>query len=100
MTESVREATSLDTIPPAEMDILGWVERRRANLPPFRFDCGLDDHLLAGNRRLHDSLVAAGIAHVYAEYPGGHTWEYWEAHLEDTLLFFESVLREAAVAAG
>jgi enterochelin esterase-like enzyme len=99
MTESVREATPLDAIAAADLDVLGWMERRREDLPPLRFDCGLDDHLLAGNRRLHEALVAAGIAHVYAEYPGGHTWGYWEAHLDETLLFFESVLRGAAAAA-
>jgi S-formylglutathione hydrolase FrmB len=71
------------------------MERRREDLPPLRFDCGTGDHLAAGNRLLHEALVASDIPHVYAEYPGGHTWEYWEAHLEDTLVFFESVLRGA-----
>ena len=96
----VQGASPEDAIPPAELDLLGWMERRRADLPPLRFDCGVDDHLLAGNRLLHEALVASGIAHVYAEYPGGHTWDYWEAHLEDTLVFFESALRGAAAAAA
>jgi enterochelin esterase-like enzyme len=96
----VQGASPEDAIPPAELDLLGWMERRRADLPPLRFDCGVDDHLLAGNRLLHEALVASGIAHVYAEYPGGHTWDYWEAHLEDTLVFFESALRGAEAAAA
>jgi S-formylglutathione hydrolase FrmB len=78
-----------------ELDVLGWMERRRADLPPIRFDCGTGDHLLASNRWLHKALAAAGIPHTYAEFEGGHTWAYWAAHIEDSLLFFESVLRDA-----
>ena len=95
----MRGASSPDAIPAAELDVLGWLERRRADLPPLRFDCGTEDHLLAGNRWLHEALADSGIAHTYAEFPGGHTWEYWSAHLEDTLVFFESVLRGAGAAA-
>ena len=29
----------------------------------------------------------------YEEFPGGHTWPYWEAHLDDTLRFFGKALR-------
>jgi len=29
-----------------------------------------------------------GIPHEYEEFPGGHTWDYWERHLQDTLRFF------------
>jgi len=73
--------------------VLSWIERRRADLPSIRFDCGTGDALIAGNRWLHEALDAAGIAHTYAEFEGGHTWAYWATHLEDSLLFFESALR-------
>ena len=76
------------------------MQRRRADLPPLRFDCGVDDHLLAGNRLLHEALVASDIAHTYTEFPGGHTWEYWSAHVEDSLVFFESALRKSEASAG
>lgn len=62
-------------------------------LPPLRFDCGLSDSLLDANRMLHDQLVAAGIAHRYEEFEGGHEWPYWEEHIKDTLLFFDSIQR-------
>jgi enterochelin esterase-like enzyme len=48
--------------------------------------------LIDANRRLHAELQAAGIAHEYAEYGGGHGWDYWSAHLEDTLRFFGTTL--------
>jgi enterochelin esterase-like enzyme len=57
-----------------------------------RFDCGREDVLLEGNRRLHEALVADGVPHVYEEFSGGHTWPYWTEHLEDSLLFFERCL--------
>ncbi len=87
------EAADPAVLPREELDVLGWMERRRAGLPPVRFDCGTGDHLLAANRRLHGALDAAGIAHTYVEFEGGHTWAYWAAHVEESLLFFESVLR-------
>ncbi|KAB2655233.1 MAG: esterase family protein [Verrucomicrobia bacterium] len=61
---------------------------RAKRLPGIRFDCGTEDPLLEGNRALHRGLEAAGIAHEYVEHPGGHTWEYWERHLPETLRFF------------
>ena len=68
--------------------VMYWAKRNRAELPPFRFDCGTEDYMLPDNRQLHAELEAADIAHTYEEFPGGHTWEYWEQHIEDTLRFF------------
>lgn len=50
-------------------------------------DCGTEDELLDESRRLHAALDAAGVAHGYAEHPGGHDWDYWSAHVEDHLRF-------------
>jgi len=61
-------------------------------LPPFRFDCGIEDPYLDANRELHAALNAAGIAHDYAERPGGHEWSYWRRELEESLRFFGAVL--------
>lgn len=68
-------------------DVLGAM-LRAPRLPAVRFDCGVDDELLEGNRALHRGLEAAGIPHEYVEHPGGHTWDYWERHLPETLRFF------------
>lgn len=61
--------------------------RGKQNLPRLRFDCGVDDPLIEGNRRLHQQMLAAGIEHIYEEFPGGHEWPYWEEHLADGLRF-------------
>jgi putative tributyrin esterase len=58
-----------------------------AKLPPLRFDCGVADELIGANRTLHGQLQAAGIPHIYEEFPGGHEWPYWTEHIADTLRF-------------
>ena len=68
---------------------LHWLEVNAARLPPLRFDCGTDDHLLAGNRALHAALDARAIEHQYEEFAGGHDWPYWRLHLADTLRFLD-----------
>lgn len=61
-------------------------------LPPFRFDCGVEDELIDANRTLHQQLTDAGIGHEYAEHPGGHEWPYWAEHVQETLRFFAARL--------
>ena len=69
-----------------ELDVLFFL-KAADHLPKLRFDCGVDDSLLAGNRKLHSELLALGIDHEYQEYSGGHEWKYWQKHVEQTLLF-------------
>jgi S-formylglutathione hydrolase FrmB len=77
---------------PDDQSVLETLLRNRDSLPPFRFDCGTRDFLLAYNRELHLALQAAGVPHDYEEFPGAHDWAYWEAHLEDSLKFFARCL--------
>ncbi len=70
---------------------LHWMETNGTRLPPLRFDCGTDDHLLAGNRALHAALESRHVDHVYEEYAGGHDWVYWRLHVADTLRFFDTI---------
>lgn len=70
---------------------LHWLDVNADRLPPLRFDCGSDDHLLPGNRALHAALESRNIEHIYEEFAGGHDWLYWRLHLADTLRFFDGV---------
>lgn len=72
--------------------VLEWILKNKDIIPPFRFDCGTDDILIEHNRQLQNELKNNGIPHIYEEYKGGHTWEYWAEHLTDTLLFFNKHL--------
>jgi putative tributyrin esterase len=76
----------------ADRSVLAAMLHSGDRLPPFRFDCGVDDFLIEPNRELHRQLEAAGIAHQYEEFPGAHTWDYWERHLQDSLRFFAARL--------
>jgi putative tributyrin esterase len=75
--------------PPADEiddpDLADVLARAAPDLPPIRFDCGVDDLLIESNRTLHDALSAAGVDHEYVEHPGGHEWPYWQRHLPATL---------------
>lgn len=71
--------------PREELTALHWLLKQRGNLPSLRFDCGITDHLLEGNRRLHHALLAADVPHKYEEFPGGHEWPYWTEHVAATL---------------
>ena len=70
-----------------DTDILYWMRRNRAQLPPIRIDCGTEDALLDGNRAFHEALVKDRISHTYEEHPGGHDWVYWQQHVRATLRF-------------
>lgn len=81
---------SLDDHDP--LDVAACLKANAAHLPPLRFDCGVEDPLIDSNRRLHNDLETAGIPHIYQEFPGGHTWDYWSEHLADSLRFFATTL--------
>lgn len=49
--------------------------------------CGVADRLIEINRAFHHFLLAGGIAHDYDEYPGAHTWPFWDAHAVESLDF-------------
>jgi len=57
--------------------------------PRMRIDCGVDDFLIEHNRTLHRHLARLGIANEYDEFPGSHTWEYWDAHIPQALAFHD-----------
>ena len=72
---------------PDEPDILYWMKRNRAGLPPLRMDCGESDPLYEGNVRFSEQLEAAGIDHTLTTSDGSHEWPYWHRMVEHTLRF-------------
>lgn len=74
-----------------DYSVASAIIRNKGRLPPFRFDCGLEDPLIEGNRNLYKELQAERIPCTYAEFPGGHEWPYWIDHIKETLLFFDGV---------
>jgi S-formylglutathione hydrolase FrmB len=69
---------------------LGVLARRAqaaGNLPGLLLDCGTEDFLIEDNRAFHADLVRASVPHRYHEFPGAHTWDYWDTHIRNALAF-------------
>ncbi|HWK81722.1 MAG TPA: hypothetical protein VNP95_13205, partial [Thermomicrobiales bacterium] len=62
-----------------------FTELPAASRPAIAFDCGTEDELIQHNRDLHEHMDALGIEHIYREHPGGHTWDYWDLHVQEAL---------------
>ncbi len=45
-------------------------------------------NILELNRQFDQALQRAGIEHRYAEYPEGHSWGLWQAHVGSALRYF------------
>ena len=70
-----------------------WAEQLdRSKMPRLSFDCGTEDFLLEENRAFHTFLESIDLPHHYAEHPGAHTWEYWDAHVVTALAQHAEVL--------
>lgn len=81
----------------ATNSVVNMVDKLKANGLPLIIDCGVDDFLIEPNRELHHRLVYTKTPHEYSEYPGAHTWEYWENSLPYHLLFFHKILKTNGV---
>ncbi len=73
----------------SDHDLFALAEARvkENNAPAVRIDCGTEDFLLDHNRRFTAHLNEIGLAHEYAEYPGAHTWDFWDLHIQEALAF-------------
>ena len=74
-----------------ENSVIALLKTQSVELPHIRFDCGTEDELIAPNRLLHQQLTELNVVHQYEEFKGAHEWSYWQEHVVDTLVFFDSV---------
>ena len=54
-------------------------------LPFLYFDCGTEDFLIAGNREFAALLLEKKVPHEFRQLPGGHSWPYWDAQVQEVL---------------
>lgn len=66
-----------------------------AALPYIYVDCGTEDHLLNANRSFVEILVSKKIPHEYRQLPGGHSWAYWDAQVQEVLKLAIKKMRNA-----
>jgi len=69
------------------------VQRGEARFPALHVDIGVDDVWAPQNRDLVAALTRLGVTHTYREHPGAHTWDYWRAHLPESLVFLLQAVR-------
>lgn len=60
----------------------------KAQKPALFLWCGTEDPLLGANRRLKEHLDTLGLAPVYSESEGNHSWTYWDREIRRALDFF------------
>lgn len=71
------------------LDLIDVYKQQDVNsLPPLRFDCGTKDDLFEANVHFSNELNQMGIPHQFETFEGSHEWDYWQDHVEETLLFF------------
>ena len=54
-------------------------------LPFIYLDCGTEDFLFQNNREFVAVLNEKKVPHEFRELPGGHTWPYWDAQVQEFL---------------
>ena len=55
--------------------------------PALYIDVGTEDEQLGQNRAFRDSLAAMRVRYRYQEWPGRHDWDYWRAHVDESLVW-------------
>lgn len=67
-----------------------------AKLPNLYMACGSEDFLIEQNRDLHNYLTEIGYEHLYTEGTGTHSWEYWDKHIEQALIWLDELDKKQA----
>lgn len=49
--------------------------------------CGESDSFYKCNRRFHAMLDEFGVEHLYEESEGGHSWPWWDQHIQSALKY-------------
>lgn len=68
------------------------LKESRGRMPALYFDVGTSDALLGENQAFDWELTRLGIAHTYREFPGAHTWRYWNTHVRESLPWMLGVI--------
>jgi putative tributyrin esterase len=55
------------------------------SLPFLYIDCGTEDFLFQNNRDFVVLLLEKKVPHEFRELPGGHTWTFWDAQVQEFL---------------
>lgn len=59
--------------------------RKKGCVPRIYMSCGLEDSLLAANRKLKEYFETQGAELTYVETAGGHDWDFWNSQIHEAL---------------
>ncbi|MBO7146553.1 MAG: esterase family protein [Lentisphaeria bacterium] len=72
----------------SENDLWAECNRRKkenAAIPELFLSCGTEDALYQDTVRFREHLDSFGIPHAGKDYPGSHSWEYWDTLIKEVL---------------
>jgi putative tributyrin esterase len=56
-------------------------------MPKLLIDCGTEDFLHKQNLDYVETLKRLDVPHLYREFPGTHSWDYWNEHIKEAIAF-------------
>jgi len=63
-------------------DVYSLIAKADEKTAPYLFlECGSQDPLLPSNRKFVKELSSKNVRYEYHEYPGAHSWEFWDHSL-------------------
>ncbi|MCS6873588.1 MAG: esterase family protein [Pyrinomonadaceae bacterium] len=69
-------------------------EKQLSSLPFIYFDCGTEDFLFKSNQDFMKLLTEKKVKHEYRQLPGNHTWDYWNAQIQEFLRLVKRFLEK------
>ena len=72
----------------SDADLFALAQKRLTEgrkLPPIYQTVGTEDLIYPANLSAKKKLEELGLELTYAEHPGIHDWEFWDAHIRDVL---------------
>ncbi|MGD9909555.1 MAG: alpha/beta hydrolase [Candidatus Izemoplasmatales bacterium] len=61
------------------------------NIPFIYVNCGNEDFLIESNKKFVKHLDSIKVPYLYETYPGSHTWEYWDTHIQNIINQIDSI---------
>ena len=81
-----------EAIEGSDADLFALIEKRRQAgepIPRIYMTVGTEDFIYPANLSAKARLEAMGVDFTYAEHPGIHDWDFWDAHIQDVLDWFD-----------
>lgn len=76
-------------LPPGDdLEALAHSCAAKGKKPLVYLSCGREDYLYQNNVKMKDILTSLNFPLLFEQWPGGHTWEFWNPSLERGMIYF------------